>query len=165
MPLLANLTLLIALFLSANIALMWGELASYDVHGDKSGLAGLGAGFFLMVMRWGALALALLIAAARGGFEDLPGSRSVQAVALLLAHALLGVVSYRGLEWMTAAIQRSDAGPLRWAWAFALLLPLPAFLAAFWGVNRAWIGRHPLLGLSIAAGLLAAHYAGWREGR
>jgi hypothetical protein len=38
---LGDLALVLALFFSASMALAWGELGSFDVYGDKSGLAGL----------------------------------------------------------------------------------------------------------------------------
>ena len=60
MVIFGNLILLFAMFVSANLALAWAELATFDVHGDKSSLAGLGAAFILMVMRW------LLVAACWG---------------------------------------------------------------------------------------------------
>jgi len=44
-----DLMLLLALFLSANMALAWGELGSFPVQGDKSALAGLGGAFPLAV--------------------------------------------------------------------------------------------------------------------
>ena len=63
MIILLDLALLFAAFLSANIALGWGELGSFNVHGDKSGLAGMMGMFMFMIMRWGVLAVALLVAA------------------------------------------------------------------------------------------------------
>jgi hypothetical protein len=164
MVILGNLILLGAMFVSANLALAWAELATFDVYGDKSSLAGLGAAFILMVMRWLLVAAVLVIAALRGGFTELPGGRGTQIAIILGGHAALGIVSYRGIEWMTAAIQQSDAGPLRWAWVFAFLVPLPALAAALWGLNRRWMPRHRLLALGLLALAVWGHAAGWRAG-
>ena len=164
MIILLDLALLFAAFLSANIALAWGELGSYDVHGDKSGLAGLMGMFMFMVMRWGVLAVALLAAVARGGFPELPGNRGVQAASVIVVHTVLGIISYRGSEWITAAIQNSNAGPLRFAWVFAFLIPIPVFLAAFWGLHRNWIPRHWILATIVVVLLVWGHVAGWRVG-
>ena len=164
MVILGNLILLIAMFISANLALAWAELATFDVHGAKSSLAGLGAAFILMVMRWLLVAAVLVIAALRGGFTELPGGRSTQLAIMLGGHAGLGIVSYRGIEWMTAAIQQSNGGPLRWAWVFAFLVPLPALAASLWGLNRGWMPRHRLLALGLMALAVWGHAAGWRAG-
>lgn len=164
MIILLDLALLFAAFLSANIALGWGELGSYNVHGDKSGLAGLMGMFMFMVMRWGVLALALLAAVARGGYPGLPGGRGLQSGIVIGAHLLLGVASYRGMEWLTAAIQNSNAAPLRFAWIFAFLIPIPVFLAAFWGLHRSWIPTHRVLSAIVVVLLVWGHVAGWRAG-
>lgn len=159
-----NALLLMAAFLSANLALAWGELGSYDIHGDKSGLAGLGAVPMLMAARWVFLAIGLAVALHRGLFRDLPLGRGLGAGLTFALHLGLGIVSYRGLEWVVGAIQASNPSPLRLAWVFGLLLPLPAFAAAFWGVNRGWIGRHPWLA-AIVVGLFGwGQIAAWRQG-
>src|SRR5512134_143580 len=164
MVVLVDLVLLLAIFLSANMALAWGELGSFPVHGDKSSLAGLGGAFFLMVARWVMLAVALTLAVLRGGLAGLPGGRSAQLAATLGLHAALGVVSYRGLEWISDAIQRSDGGPQRLAWVFAFLVPLPALAAAAWGLNRGWMPRHRVIALALVALVVWAHVAAWRQG-
>ena len=164
MIILLDLALLFALFFSANIALGWGELGSYDVHGDKSGLAGMMGMFMFMIFRWSVLAVALLVAVGRGGFPELPGGRWVQSAIVLGVHAALGVISYQGMEWITRAIQNSNAAPLRFAWLFAFLIPIPVFLAAFWGLHRNWIPKH-WMGSAIAVALLVwGHVWGWRQG-
>ena len=159
---LGDLALALAIFFSANMALAWGELASFDVHGDKSGLAGLLGALFFMVARWSGLAAALAIAVLRGGLPWLPGGRGAQLGLVLGAHALLGFASYQGLEWISGAIQRSDPGPQRLAWVFAFLLPLPAIAAATWGLNRDWLPRHRVVALVLVGLVVWAHVAGWR---
>lgn len=165
MIVLGDLALLFALFFSANLALAWGELGSYDVHGDKSGLAGLLGAFFFMVARWLGLAVALAFAVLRGGLPWLPGGgRGAQLALVLGGHLALGVLSYRALEWVSGAIQRSEAGPQRLAWVFAFLLPLPAIALATWGLNREWIPRHRILALLLVSLAVWAHVAAWRQG-
>ncbi len=159
-----DLALVLAIFFSTTMALTWGELASFDIHGDKSGLAGLLGALAFMAARWSGLALALAIAVVRGGLPWLPGGRGAQLAVVLGAHTLLGVASYRGLEWINAGIQRSDAGPQRLAWVFAFLLPLPAIAAAAWGLNRGWIPRHRVIALVLVGLVVWAHVAAWRAG-
>jgi len=161
---LLDLALLFAAFLSANIALAWGELGSYNVHGDKSGLAGMMGMLMFMIMRWVVLGVALLVAVARNGFPELPGGRGVQSAIVIGAHALLGFISYRGSEWLTTAIQNSNAGPLRFAWMFAFLIPIPVFLVTLWGLHRNWIPRHWIISAIAVVLLLWGHLAGWRAG-
>lgn len=164
MVLLLDLGLLFAAFISANIALAWGEVGSYPFQGDKSGLAGLGGVVLFMLMRWGILAVVLAAGVARGGFAELPGGRAAQAALVLGAHAALGFVSYRGFEWITAAIQSSTPGPLRFAALFAFLIPIPAFFAAFWGLHRAWMPKHLVFSGVLMVLLVWGHVAGWRAG-
>jgi len=164
MIILADLALLFALFFSAYMALAWGEAGSFDVHGDKSALSGFGAVILFMGLRWIVLALALLLAVRRGGFAFLPGGRWAQAAVVIGAHVALGYLSYRGFDWITKAIQASNPAPLGWAWAFALLIPIPVFLVAFWALNRTWIPRHPVWATAVVVLVVWAHVAGWRSG-
>ena len=164
LTILGNVALVFAIFFSANMALAWGELGSFDIHGDKSGLAGLLGALFFMAARWSGLAVALSIAVVRGGLPWLPGGRGAQLSLVLGAHALLGVASYQALEWISGAIQRSDSGPQRLAWVFAFLLPLPAIMAAACGLNRGWVPRHRVIALVLAALAVWAHVAAWRAG-
>jgi hypothetical protein len=161
---LANLVLVFAVFIGANLSLAWGEVGSYPLHADKSSLAGFGAVVLLMPARWTALAFVLVFGVVRGGFDPLPGSTRWQAAQVLTGHLLLGILSYRAFEWMVAAIQRDDPGPQRFAWVFGLVLPLAVTLIGFWGVNRRWIPRHGVIALIAAGAIVAAHVAGWRAG-
>jgi len=117
-----------------------------------------------MIMRWVVLGVALLVAVARNGFPELPGGRGVQSAIVIGAHALLGFISYRGSEWLTTAIQNSNAGPLRFAWMFAFLIPIPVFLVTLWGLHRNWIPRHWIISAIAVVLLLWGHLAGWRAG-
>jgi hypothetical protein len=74
----------------------------------------------------------------------------------------LGIISYRGSEWITAAIQNSNAGPLRFAWMFAFLIPLPVFLVTLWGLHRNWIPKHWVISV-LAVALLCG--AMWQAGK
>jgi hypothetical protein len=120
--------------------------------------------FMFMIMRWGILALALGVAVARGGYPELPGSRWVQTAIVLGIHTVLGIISYRGMEWITAAIQTSTPGPQRFAWMFAFLIPLPVFFAVLWGLHRNWIPKHLIVSTIVLVLLVWGHVAGWRAG-
>jgi hypothetical protein len=161
---LLDIALLFTAFISANIALAWGELGSYNLQGDKSGLAGMMGMFMFMIMRWGMLALALVVAVARGGYPELPGNRWVQTAIVLGFHTVLGIISYRGMEWITAAIQTSTAGPQRFAWMFAFLIPIPVFLVTLWGLHRNWIPKHLVVSTIVVVLLVWGHVAGWSKG-
>ncbi len=159
-----NLSLLFGVLMSANMALTWGELASFDLAGDKSALAGLGGALVFMAFRWLALAVVLGIAVWRGGFGRLPGSRGVQLVGVEVAHGALGVGSYQAFESVVGAIQRSDPGPLTFGWMFGVAIPLVVFGVGFFGLNAGWVRRRPLVAAALVALIVSGHLAGWREG-
>lgn len=164
MIILIDFLLVMAAFLSANIALMWGELGSYGPRADKSGLAGLGGAFLFMMMRWPILAVALAWGSFRGGYVGLPGSRSSQAIAAVLIHLAIGVLTYKSFEWVVAAIQHDNPGPLKVAWVFGLVLPLVTFGVAFFALHRDWIPNHPVITALLALALVLSHWGGWRAG-
>jgi len=159
-----DICLFVAAYFSASIALGWGELGSYNLQGDKSGLAGMMGMFMFMIIRWGILALTLGVAVARGGYPELPGSRWVQTAIVLGIHTVLGIISYRGMEWITAAIQTSTAGPQRFAWMFAFLIPIPVFLVTLWGLHRNWIPKHVVISAIVIVLLVWGHVAAWNKG-
>jgi hypothetical protein len=161
---LVDLALILAVFLSVNISLAWGELGSYPLGGDKSGLAGLGGVAMFMMMRWPIVAFALWLGVSRDGFAGLPGGRTGQALIVLVTHLALGVLTYQAFEWTVGAIQRDDPGPLRFAWVFGLVLPVVTFAAAFFGLHRSWVQKHPFMTLIPLALLIFAHWAGWGQG-
>jgi len=163
MTIFADLLLLFAAFIGAQLAVAWGELGSYPLHGDKSGMAGFGAIIILMPMRWLALAVALAIGVGRDGLPLAMGRRA-QMVLVLALHLALGVVAYRVFEWITDAIRREDGGPQNLAIVFGVVAPMVVWLAAFWAVNREWLGRRPVVGGVIVLLVLAGHVAGWRSG-
>ena len=79
-------------------------------------------------------------------------------------HTALGIVSYQGMEWITRAIQGSNAGPLRYAWIFAFLIPIPMFLVTLWGLHRHWIPKHWVVSAVAVILLVWGHIGGWRAG-
>lgn len=164
MVFLIDFLLVMAAFVSANIALMWGELGSHPLHGDKSGLAGLGGAFLFMVMRWPILAMALAWGSFRGGYEGLPGSRGNQAIAAVLIHLAIGVLTYKAFEWVVSAIQHDNPGPLKVAWVFGLVFPVVTFAVAFFAIHRDWIPKHPIITAVLLIALVWSHWAGWRAG-
>lgn len=163
MTLLANFLLLIAAVLGAQLAVAWGELGSYPLHGDKSGMAGFGAIIILMPMRWLAVAIPLAIGVGRAGLP-LPMGRRSQVLVALALHLGLGILAYRVFEWITAAIQRDVGGPRKVAIVFGLVAPVAVWLASFWVVNREWLGRRPLVAAVMVLAAAAFHLAGWRSG-
>lgn len=163
MTIFADLLLLIAAVLGAQLAVAWGELGSYPLHGDKSGMAGFGAIIILMPMRWLAVGIPLAIGVARDGLPLALGRRAQLALVMAL-HLALGVVAYRIFEWITDAIRRDDGGPRNVAIIFGVVAPMAVWLTGFWVVNREWVGRRPLVGAVIALLVLALHVAGWRSG-
>ena len=164
MFILVDFLLVMAAFLSANLALMWGELGSYPLRGDKSGLSGLGGAFMFMLMRWPILAIALAWASYRGGYAGLPGGKGTQALVAVGIHLVIGILSYRAFEWITGAIQQDNPGPLRFAWVFGLVFPLLTFGVAFVALHRDWVPRHPVITAAILAALVWSHWAGWKAG-
>ncbi len=163
MTFVANLLLLFAALLGAQLALAWGELGSYPLHGDKSGMAGFGAIIILMPMRWLAVAAALAIGVGRGGLP-LPIGRGAQVMLVLALHLALGVAAYQVFEWITAAIQRDLGGPQKVAIGFGVVVPVAVWLTAFWAANREWLGRRPVVAALVVVAVLAGHIAGWRSG-
>lgn len=161
---LTDIGLLIAAFLSAYAALGWGEMGSYPLHGDKSALGGLVAVMLFMAMRWSLLAVALAVAVTRGGLPMVPGTRWTQLALVLGLHLLVGLASLGGFNWISGALQHDLLAPRKLAWIFAFVVPLPAFGAAFWGLHRHWISRHPILVALIVGVFGWAHAAAWRQG-
>ncbi len=158
MSVIANLLLGLAALLSAQLAVAWGELGSYPLHGDKSGMAGFGAVILLMPMRWLAIAVALAIGVGRAGLP-VAMSRRAQVGLVLALHLALGVVAYRVFEWITDAIQREVGGPQKLAIAFGVVLPVAVWLTGFWAVNREWLGRRPVVAGGIVMLVVAGHLA------
>ena len=163
MTIVADLLLVVAAFLSAQLAVAWGELGSYPLHGDKSGMAGFGAIIILMPMRWLAVATALVIGVGRNGLSLAMGRRA-QVVLVLVLHLALGVVAYRVFEWITGAIQRDLGGPQKLAIGFGVVAPVAVWLTAFFAVNRAWLGRRPVVAGVIVLVVITSHLAAWRSG-
>ena len=164
MLIIGNAIALVALLMSAYMSLAWGEAGSYDVHGDKSGLAGFGTIPMIMAVRWLSIALVLLIGVWRGGFDFVPGGRWQQAGIVIAVHGAIGYVAYRGFEAIIGAIQRSDASALGVAWVYGLALPLLVLGIALWGINQRWMPRHLVWAAAVAAVVVWAHVAAWKQG-
>ncbi|MBX3145256.1 MAG: hypothetical protein KF785_00685 [Gemmatimonadales bacterium] len=162
--LLLNVSLFFGAFMSVQLALAWAEAASYPLGGDKSSLAGFGGVIVLMMIRWLALAGPLIAGAGRGNFAWLPGGRTGQVLTVLTLHIVLGVISLQTFNWITAAIQADNPGPLKLAWLPGLVLPIVVIAVAFWSINRDGLTRRPWIGAVVAVLLIAGHWYGWREG-
>ncbi len=161
---LLNVSLLFGAFMSVQLALAWAEAASYPLGGGKSSLAGFGGVIILMMIRWLALAGPLAAGAARGHFAWLPGGRVGQVLTVITLHIILGVISLQTFNWILAAIQADNPGPLRLAWLPGLVLPMLVCAVAFWAVNREVVARRPWIGIAVIAVLILGHWAGWRQG-
>ena len=159
-----NLLLAFAALLSAQLAVAWGEIGSYPLVGDKSGMAGFGAIVILMPVRWLLLAVGLWVGVSRGAFPFLPGGKGLQSALVLGLHFGLGVVAYQVFEWITEGIHGGNSGPQRVAVIFGLILPVALLLVAGYGVNRGWLGRRPLVATGLAVLIVASQMAGWRQG-
>lgn len=160
---LGTIALVGAALVSLLTASGWGEMAGIPRGGDKSGLGGLAFLLLFMAMRWLALAVALAAATFTGAFQPLAGSRGLQYVLVLGLHFGLGLASYAGFNWIANGLTRDVMAPQRWSWFFGILLPLPAFLAAGWGLHRGWVGRHGGLALALAAGVVLLHLLPFRS--
>lgn len=161
---LLNIVLLLAALLSAQLAVAWGELGSYPLQGDKSGMAGFGAVILLMPMRWLFLAAALAASFLRGAFSEIPGSQGLKFGVIIAVHLILGVVAYQVFEWICQSVRNGQAAPQRLAVVFGLFLPTAIWLIAFVAVNRAWITRHWLIAGLLAGLTIWAQVAAWRQG-
>ena len=160
---LGTLALLFGALVSLYTAHGWGERAGIQPGGDKSGLGGLAFLLFFQALRWVALAVALAAAVGAGGFAALTPARGHQFLLVLGLHALLGLASYAAFNWIANGVTRDQMGPQRFAWFFAVVLPLPAFLAAAWGLWQGWLLRHPRLGLALALAVLLLHLLPFRS--
>ena len=161
---LLNLALMLAALLSAQLAVVWGELGSYPLQGDKSGMGGFGFVIFLMPIRWVLVAAGLLVGVRRVAFTGLPGGLGVKTAVALGLHLAMGVVAYQVLEWIARAVRDGTPGPQRVAIVFGLLLPTTIWVLAFLGVNRGWIVRHGWIAAVVLGLIVWAQVAGWRQG-
>jgi len=159
-----DLLLLLGAFVSVNIAVAWGKLASHPRGGDLSKLAGIGNVPLLMMLRWPILAIGLVTGASRYGFRDLPGTRRGPVAIVLFVHFVLGLVSYWVFQRAVKRVERGDSGPAVLAWGFGAILPVAAFIVALYGVHFGWIGRHPWIAVTCFALLAVAHYLALRKG-
>ena len=109
------------------------------------------------MIRWLALAGPLIAGAGRGNFAWLPGGRTGQVLTVLTLHIVLGVISLQTFNWITAAIQADNPGPLKLAWLPGLVLPIVVIAVAFWSINRDGLTRRPWIGAVVAVLLIAGH--------
>ncbi|MHB1327086.1 MAG: hypothetical protein ACYC2K_02680 [Gemmatimonadales bacterium] len=161
---LLNVSLLFGALMSVQVTLGWGEAASYPLGGNKSSLAGFGTMIIVMLVRWLLLVGPLAVGAARGAFPMLPGGRTGQVLTAVTIHIVLGVISLQAFNWVLAAIQADNPGPMRLAWLPGLVLPIVVFGIAFWSINQDLIARRRWVAVVVFGLLIWAHWAGWRQG-
>jgi len=163
MVILGTLALGFGLLISLMTASFWGETAGIARGGDKSGLGGLVWVLLFMAIRWTAMLVALAAAVSTGAFEPFVASRWGQYGLVLGLHLALGLVSMYGFNWISNGLTRDEMGPQRLSWLFGVVLPLPAFLAAGWGLHSGWLARHPRLTAALLLGLVALHVLPFRH--
>ncbi len=163
MIILGTLALAFGLLISLMTASFWGEMAGIAPGGDKSGLGGLAWVLLFMAIRWTAMLVALAAAVSTGAFEPFAASRWGQYGLVLGLHLALGLASLSGFNWISNGLTRDEMGPQRLSWLFGVVLPLPAFLAAGWGLHSGWMARHPRLTAALLLGLVALHALPFRQ--
>ncbi len=163
MVILGTLALVFGLLISLITSSFWGEMAGIARGGDKSGLGGLAWVLLFMAIRWTAMLVALAAAVSTGAFEPFVASRWGQYGLVLGLHLALGLVSMYGFNWISNGLTRDEMGPQRLSWLFGVVLPLPAFLAAGWGLYSGWLARHPRLTAALLLGLVALHALTFRH--
>jgi hypothetical protein len=163
MVILGTLALVFGLLISLMTSSFWGEMAGIARGGDKSGLGGLVWVLLFMGIRWTAVLVALAAAVSTGAFESLVSNRWAQYGLVLGIHLALGLVSMYGFNWISDGLSRDEMGPQRLSWFFGVVLPLPAFLAAGWGLRGGWLARHPRMTAALLLGLLALHLLPYRH--
>lgn len=163
MVILGTLALVFGLLISLMTASFWGEMAGIARGGDKSGLGGLAWVLLFMAIRWTAMLVALAAAVSTGAFEPFVATRWGQYGLVLGLHLALGLVSMYGFNWISDGLTRDEMGPQRLSWVFGVVLPLPAFLAAGWGLYSGWLARHPRLTAALLLGLVALHLLPFRH--
>lgn len=163
MVILGTLALVFGLLISLMTASFWGEMAGIARGGDKSGLGGLAWVLLFMAIRWTAMLVALAAAVSTGAFEPFVATRWGQYGLVLGLHLALGLVSMYGFNWISNGLTRDEMGPQRLSWVFGVVLPLPAFLAAGWGLYSGWLARHPRLTAALLLGLVALHLLPFRH--
>lgn len=157
MAFLGSLALVAALLVSFYLAFAWGEMAGIPKGGDKTSLGGLFIIPLFMGMRWVALAAALALAILSGGLDGVASGRGMQFTLVLGAHALLGGISLAAFNWIANGLTNDVMGPQRLCWVFGVAWPLPAFLAATWGLHRTWLSSRPVVAGALFLVLLALH--------
>ena len=163
MVILGTLALGFGLLISLINSSFWGEMAGIGRGGDKSGLGGLAWVLLFMAIRWTAMLVALAAAVSTGAFEPFVASRWGQYGLVLGLHLVLGLAGMVGFNWISSGLTRDEMGPQRFSWLFGVVLPLPAFLAAGWGLYGGWLARHPRLTAALLLGLLALHALPFRH--
>ncbi len=163
MAILGTLALVFGLLISLMTSAFWGEIAGIARGGDKSGLGGLVWVLLFMGIRWAAMLVALAAAVSTGAFEGFVPNRWAQYGLVLGLHLALGLVCMYGFNWISNGLTRDEMGPQRLSWLFGLVLPLPAFLVAGWGLYSGWLARHPRMTAALVLGLLALHLLPYRD--
>ena len=156
--LVANALFLATLGISVMNAWFWGEMAGIPKGGDKSGLGGLMAVLMFLILRWGAIALLIGIAAWRGGLEVVPGSSIwIKLLLVLAVHALIGWLSYWGFNWVSSGLTTDNMAPQRWSWFFGIVVPLPMLLFTWWAINPGYAARSPKPAVALALVVVVLH--------
>lgn len=156
--LVANALFLATLGISVMNAWFWGEMAGIPRGGDKSGLGGLMAVLIFLVLRWGAVALLLGIAAWRGGLAQVPGNGVwMKLLCVLVIHAIIGGISLWGFTWVSNGLSHDNMGPQAWSPFFGIVIPLPMLLFSWWAINPGYSSRSPRAAIALALIMVVLH--------
>lgn len=160
---LVNALFLALLGVSLLTAWFWGEMAGIPKGGDKSGLGGLMAVMLFMALRWVGVAVVLWLAVARGGLTFVPGGYWRQVALVLGIHLALGIVSMVGFSAVSEGLTHDKMDPQRWSWFFGIVLPIPALVIAWLGINPGIRARSPMLTLGMLLAIVALHAGCFRS--
>ncbi len=144
----ADLALLFTLLLSAQIAAGWGELCGIRPGRDKSGLGGFAAILILFVMRWGAIAIGLLVVGGDG-----------ERLWLLGAHLALGIVSTVVFQRCVDGVSHDRMAKNTVGLLVGVALPTPALALVASRANAVWAGDSAVALAAFVAAIGALHFA------
>lgn len=160
---LLNGLFLLVFGISVMNAWYWGEMAGIPRGGDKSGLGGLMGVMMFMALRWLCIGALLLIALWRGGLDFVPGGTWGKIGIVIGVHLAIGIASYLGFSWVSSGLTHDNMEPQKWCWFFAFVLPIPALLLAWQGLNPGFAARSPKMAVVLVLVVILCHAQAFRS--